>query len=265
MPSGYWQSLTTEDFAGLDPETAIALLPVGAVEQHGPHLPLATDALIAEELARLVIDLLPETATVLVLPGQSLGDSGEHGAFPGTLDLTPETLIRSWSEIGRAVRRAGLRKMVILNSHGGQPQVVDIVAQRLRRQEGMLVVKANTFRLGLPDGLFDQDELKFGIHAGAIETSVMLHLHPELVRRDKLADFPSLSLEMEGDYDLLGPGRAASFAWAAQDLNPAGACGDARQADAEKGRAVVDHWARSLARILEETARFPLSRLRGPS
>lgn len=262
MPSGYWQSMTTEDFAGLDPESAIALLPVGAVEQHGPHLPLATDALIAEGLARRVLGDLPDTATVLVLPGQSLGDSGEHGAFPGTLDLEPETLILAWSEIGRAVHRAGLRKLAILNSHGGQPQVVDIVAQRLRRELGMLVVKVNTFRLGLPEGLFDQDEMRFGIHAGAIETSVMLHLHPELVRRDKLADFRSLSADMEGDYELLGPGRTASFAWAAQDLNPAGACGDAREASAEKGRILFDHWAQAIARILDETARFPLSRLR---
>lgn len=265
MPSGYWQDMTTLDFAGLDAEATVALLPVGAIEQHGPHLPLATDALIAEELARQVLDLLPEAASVLVLPAQSIGDSGEHAAFAGTLDLEPETLIRAWTEIGRAVRRAGPRKLVILNSHGGQPQAVDIAAQRLRRELDMLVVKANTFRLGLPEGLFDRDELAYGIHAGAIETSVMLHLRPELVRRDRLADFPSLSREMEGSFALLGPGRVASFAWAAQDLNPDGACGDARQASAEKGRAVFNHWARSLAGILEETARFPLSSLRdGP-
>ena len=262
--SGYWQDLTTEEFAGLDPERTIALLPVGAVEQHGPHLPLATDTVIVEGIVARTLALLPENARVLALPTQAVGDSCEHGAFAGTLSLEPETLIRAWGELGAQVARAGLRKLVILNSHGGQPQIVDIVAQRLRLEQAMLVVKANSFRLGTPDGLFDQEELHHGIHGGALETSLMLHLRPDLVRLDKAADFRSRSIDLAKDFERIGPRGPAAFAWATQDLHPSGACGDATAADAEKGRLLLDHMAGALVEILAEVERYPLANLRAP-
>lgn len=261
MPSAYWQDLTTEDFTDLDPERAIALLPVGAVEQHGPHLPLSTDSAINRGLVARCLEILPADFALLVLPPQSVGESSEHGAFAGTLSLAPETLIAAWRELGRWVRRAGLRKLVILNSHGGQPQVVDIVAQSLRLEEGLLVVKVASYDLGVPDGLIAEDELAHGIHGGMLETSLMLHLHPELVRRDKLRDFRSLSQEMADDYRWLGPHGPAGFAWAAQDLNRAGACGNAARADAETGRLLLEHMAEALAEILAEVARFPIAKL----
>jgi creatinine amidohydrolase len=266
-----WQDLTTEDFAALDPARTIALLPLGAVEQHGPHLPLSTDAVIVEGVTDRALELLPEEADeagaagdllVLRLPVQAAGASPEHGAFPGTLSLAPETLIAAWSELGVSVRRAGVRKLVMLNAHGGQPQEVDIVAQRLRLEHAMLAVKVNTFRLGQPPGLFEEDELTHGIHGGALETSLMLHLRPDLVRMDKAADFRPLSRDLEGEYRQLSSRGPAAFAWAAQDLNPAGVCGNAVAADAGKGRLLLDHLARALAQILTETTRFPLSRLR---
>ncbi|MEM7221921.1 MAG: creatininase family protein [Pseudomonadota bacterium] len=259
MPSRYWQNLTTEDFAELDREHAIALLPVGAVEQHGPHLPLSTDSAIASGLIARCLEVLPDELSVLVLPLQSVGASGEHGAFAGTLSQSPETLIAAWCELGRWVARAGLRKLVIFNSHGGQPQIVDMVAQRLRIEQAMLVTKVSSFQLGVPEGLIPEDELRHGIHGGAFETSLMLHLHPALVRRDKLADFRSLSEHMAGDYKWLGPHGPAGFAWMAQDLNRAGACGNAASADAETGRRLLDHMAGALAEILAEVARFPLA------
>jgi len=258
----FWQDLTTEDFAALDPARAIALLPVGAIEQHGPHLPLATDTCIVEGIVARALELLPDQASVLVLPTQAIGDSTEHGAFPGTLSLTPETALKAWTEIGAAVRHAGLRKLVILNSHGGQPQVVDLVAQKLRLEQAMLVVKLNSFRLGVPPDLFDADELRHGIHGGAVETSMMLHLRPDLVRRDKLADFRPLSRDMAEDYEHLSPVGPAGFAWAAQDLHPSGAAGDPRGADAERGSALIDHLAQAVVKVLAEVERFPLERLR---
>lgn len=260
--SGYWQEFTTADFAGLDPERTIALLPVGAVEQHGPHLPLVTDSCIVEGIVARTLALLPARARVLVLPTQAVGDSAEHGAFSGTLSLSPELLIQAWSEIGAAARRAGLRKLVILNSHGGQPQIVDIVAQKLRLDHAMLVVKVNSFALGVPPGLFDPGELRHGIHGGALETSLMLHLRPDLVRLDKAADFKPLSLDLAEDFERLGPGRQARFAWAIQDLHPAGACGNAAAADAEHGRRLLEHLAGALVEILAEVERFPLANLR---
>ena len=265
LGSGYWQDLTTVDFAGLDPATCIALLPVGATEQHGPHLPLKTDSCINDGIVRRTLEILPAEASVLVLPRQAVGESTEHGGFPGTLSLAPETAIRAWTDIGRCVHAAGLRKLVFFNSHGGQPQIVSIAAQRLRLEQGMLVVMTNSYKLGLPEGLFETDELRHGIHGGAVETSILLHLSPETVRRDKLANFPSLSQEMAQDYRHLNPLGPASIAWATRDLNLQGACGDPRQASAEKGRLIVDHAAAALAEILAETARFPLDKLRSPA
>ncbi len=262
MPSGYWQELTTTDFAALEADRAVALLPVGAVEQHGPHLPLATDRCIADGIVARCLELLPEETTLLVLPTQAIGESTEHAAFAGTLSGAAETLIALWTEIGDSVARAGLRKLIILNSHGGQPQIVDIVAQRLRLGWDMLVVKVNSFRLGIPEALFAAEELAHGIHGGALETSMMLHLRPDLVRMDQARDFRPLSAEMAADYRRLSSRGATAFAWAAQDLNAAGVCGDATDADGERGRLVIDHMARALLDVVEDVERFPLSLLR---
>jgi creatinine amidohydrolase len=168
-------------------------------------------------------------------------------------------------DIGDGVARAGLRKLVILNAHGGQPQMVDIAALRLRLRHRMLVVKASTFRFGLPPGLFDEAELRHGFHGGAVETSMMLHLCPQRVRIDRAADFRPLSITLEAANEQLRPGGGASFAWLAQDQHVSGAVGNATLADAGKGRQTVDHMAGVLVDILRDTARFPLSSLRGGS
>ena len=261
-PWRYWAELTTEDFAGLDPARTVAVLPVAAIEQHGPHLPLSVDATINEGILAEAVARAPEDLSFLILPQQSVGRSEEHLAFPGTLTVAPETLAQAWGEIGRCVHKAGLRKLLLFNSHGGQPQVLDIVARELRVTHGMFVAWCNWWRLGLPEeGLPGAEELKHGIHGGALETAIMLHLRPDLVRQDKIADFRSLSQEMEGDYDLLSPLGQTAFAWMTQDLNPTGAVGDATQASAELGRRLVEHAAEQLLRFLEELSRFPLDKL----
>ena len=262
LKSGYWEDLTTTDLDDLDPEAVIALLPVGAIEQHGPHLPLSTDAAINRGIVARTLDRLPEDLTLLVLPALPVGDSEEHTDFPGTLSVPAELLIQLWVEIGACVARAGLRKLVIFNSHGGQTQIVDIVAQRLRMDLGLLVVRASYFHFGTPDGIFGAEELAHGIHGGAVETSMMLELHPELVRRDKAADFRPLSCDMERDYEILRPEGAAGFAWASQDLHPSGAAGDATQADAAKGAQLLDHAAERLTAVLRDLRRAPLGLLR---
>src|ERR1700722_2609663 len=144
----YWQDLTWPDFRSL-PDDAVAVVPVAAVEQHGPHLPVSVDATINAGILARALELVPADATVLALPMQSIGLSVEHIRFPGTLTLAPETLIAVLTEIGRSIARAGVRRLVILNSHGGQPQVVDIVCRRLRG-DGMFVVACMASRLGLP-------------------------------------------------------------------------------------------------------------------
>jgi len=252
LPSGRWQDLCTTDFARVDPGRTIALLPVAAIEQHGPHLPLATDALINAGIVAETLRRLPPTASVLVLPALDVGDSLEHSDFAGTLSADLETLLGLWLAVGRGVARAGVRKLVIFNSHGGQRAHVDRAALRLRVAHGLLVVRAHSFAFGVPPGLFDADELAHGLHGGAVETSLLLHLRPDLVRREALADFPSLGASLAARGGLLGAEKPAGFGWMAQDLNPQGACGNAAAASAEKGRALLDHQAARLVQLLAE-------------
>lgn len=260
-----WQEMTTEDFAGLDPERTVAVLPVGAVEQHGPHLPVSVDATLNEAILARAAALLPADCPVTLLPAMPVGKSNEHLAFPGTLTLGAETLTRLWTDIGESVLRAGVRKLVLFNSHGGQPQIMDIVARDLRVRHRMLVVLANWFQMVDPAEWYADDEIRYGIHGGAIETAMMLHVRPDLVRMDKAQDFASAPKAIRAAAKYLDPGDKLSFAWQAQDLNPAGAVGDATAADAETGRAIVDKAADKLAKLLREVVELPLSTLKdGP-
>ncbi|MDP1690526.1 MAG: creatininase family protein [Burkholderiaceae bacterium] len=258
LPSGRWQDLATTDFARVDPARTIALLPVAAIEQHGPHLPLATDALINQGVVAEALRRLPATASVLVLPALDIGDSLEHSAFPGTLSADLDALLGLWLAVGRGVAHAGVKKLVIFNSHGGQRAHVDLAALRLRVAHGLLVVRAHSFSFGVPPGLFDAEELAHGLHGGAVETSLILHLRPELVRREALADFPSFGARLAARGGLLGAERPVGIAWMAQDLNPRGACGNAAAASAEKGRALLDHLAARLVWLLAEVEALPV-------
>ena len=150
MRSGYWQDFTTTDFRQIDAERTVALLPVAAVEQHGSHLPLATDAVINEGLVRALLERAPAGSTLLVLPPLTIGASSEHASFPGTLAIDAATLLAAWLDVGRSVARAGVRKLVILNTHGGQKALVDLAAVRLRAEQRMLVVRATYFAFGAP-------------------------------------------------------------------------------------------------------------------
>jgi creatinine amidohydrolase len=265
LPARLWHEMTTADFAALDTERTIAVLPVAAVEQHGPHLPVWVDACINQGIVEEVLRRLPPDLPATFLPMMPIGKSNEHQAFPGTLTLSAETLIRLWTEIGESVARAGIRRLVIVNSHGGQPQIMDIVARDLRVRLAMLVVTLNYWALGRPAGLFPDSELRHGIHGGSSETSVMLYLRPDLVREAERRNFVPISVEMESDYVHLRPEGGIGFGWQTQDLNPAGACGNALDADAERGRLIVEHAAARFIDLLREVERFPLSRLRsGP-
>jgi creatinine amidohydrolase len=172
-----------------------------------------------------------------------------------------DNLVRSWIEIGEGVHRAGLRKMVIANSHGGNIDVIGIVARELRVRLGMLVVTTQWRRFGLPAGLYSDFDLVHGIHAGDIETSLMLHFRPDLVDMSKAKLFPSKGAEMEKSFKHLRPIGPHAFGWIAQDLNPDGAVGDASAATAEKGRLTAEHQADGFIALLRDVARFPLREL----
>jgi creatinine amidohydrolase len=261
MRKTQWSELTSAEFAGLDPERTIAVLPVAAIEQHGPHLAVSTDTIIAEGMMGEVIARLPDDLSILVLPLQAIGKSNEHLRSPGTITLSAETALRCWVEIGEAVHRAGLRKLVMVTSHGGNVDLLAVAAREMRVRLQMLVVHTSFRRLGLPKGLFDDQEAAHGIHAGDIETSLMLRFRPDLVRLDRLANFAPASVGMENEFALLRPTGPAAFAWIAQDIHPAGGAGDATRATADKGRLTAEHQAERFIELLRDVTRFELARL----
>jgi creatinine amidohydrolase len=261
MVSRWWWDLTTVDFAGLDPARTVAVLPVAAVEQHGPHLPVAVDALINAGIVARALELMPQSCPALVLPMTPIGKSDEHLAFPGTLTLSHETLGRVWYEIGEGVHRAGLRKILFFNSHGGQPQLAEIVCRDLRVKLGMFAASAMWPQLIDISDLFDTVEIKHGIHGGQIETSMMLHLHPGLVRMELAENFVPATIQIEREAELIGRG-AAYFGWQAQDLHPSGASGNAAKATAALGQERVERAAVGLVKLVEEISNYPLSLVR---
>ena len=262
MQSGYWQDRTTADFRRLDPEATVALLPVAAIEQHGPHLPLSTDSVINDGLVRAALPLVATHATLLVLPALTVGLSPEHTSFAGTLTIADTTLADLWTDVGRSVARAGVRKLVILNTHGGQKALVDVVAMRLRADLKMLVARATYFAFGSLPGLFDAVESAHDIHGGEVETSLMLHLKPELVRRSEIADFRGLPHELAARNRVLGAEKPVGIGWRAEDLHASGACGNAARADAAKGAKHLAHLADRLATLVAELAATPLATLK---
>ena len=257
----FWSELKSGEFAALDPSSTLAILPVAATEQHGPHLPVMTDTAIAEGMIKTVLARLPAELNVLFLPIQTIGKSNEHLRSAGTITFSAENLIRIWVEIGESVHRAGLRKLVVVSSHGGNTDVVGIVARELRVRLNMLVATTQWRRFGLPAGLYSPFDATHGIHAGDIETSLMLYFRPDLVDTAKARLFPSKAAEIEKDYTHLRPAGQHGFGWIAQDLNPDGAVGDASLATAEKGRLTAEHQADAFVALLHDVARFPLSEL----
>lgn len=265
----FWAKLSTDEFATrLSTGAAadvVAVLPVAATEQHGPHLPLSVDVDLVDGIVAACLPHLPQSLPVLFLPTQTVGLSSEHLHFAGTLSLSPETIIRTWVEIGAAVARASVKKLVLFNSHGGNVAVMDIVARELRAHHGMMVFSSSWYNLPLGDAAdaFSAEEHRFGSHAGDIETSMMLALNPQSVRMDKAQNFQSTSQSRAQQYPILGNGKSAKLGWQMQDINPNGAAGNAANATANKGRALVEEAGKQLAVMLQEVVRLPLETLVG--
>ena len=268
LPSRFWADLCTRDFAQLDPARTIAVLPVAATEQHGPHLPLSVDTVLADGIVAASLPHLAPELSVLFLPTQAVGLSPEHARFTGTLTLRAETVLRLWTEIGESVAAAGVRKLLLFNSHGGQVSVMDLVARDLRARLNLLVYSCSWFNLPLHDAqgqdlnaLFSAEEHRFGIHGGDIETSMMLALAPARVQMDRARHFASTAQLRAQQFPILGNGRSAKLGWQTQDYHPAGAIGNAAAATAAKGEALVQAAGRALAQLLAELDQLPLSTL----
>lgn len=270
--SRFWADWTARDFAqahahGRMAQT-IAILPVAATEQHGPHLPLSVDSALVDGVIAAAVPHIAADVPALFLPTQAVGFSPEHAAFAGTLTLKADTLMRLWTDIAESAAAAGVRKLVLFNSHGGQVGLLDVVARDLRARLGLLVYSVNWFGLPLvgPQGedvnaLFSAHEHRFGIHAGDIETSMMLALAPQHVDMAQAQNFASSSEERSKQYAILGNGKSAKLGWQMQDYNAAGAVGNAAAATADKGRTVVDAAGLALARLLAELHQLPMDTL----
>lgn len=258
----WWQSLTTVDAGAIELSDPVVVLPIAAIEQHGPHLPLSTDLDIGLGLLSEAFRRLPADFPAWALPPQAIGCSREHARFPGTLSLEPDQLSTLIEEAGDALAQIGVRRIVLSNSHGGNQPALETAGLRLRDELGMLVVHASWFRfpppedVGLPEG-----EWRHGLHGGAVETAMMMHLQPDLVRTSKVARARSLGEELEETLRRVAPDGSASFSWLAGDLNPDGVVGDATLADADLGARLVSHYGAVLADVIEDARAFPLDRL----
>ncbi len=265
LASHRWAELNTRDFAALDPARTVAVLPLGATEQHGPHLPLSVDTVLVDGVVNAALSHLAATDPVLVLPTQNLGLSTEHTAFAGTLHVSPQTLIQLWCDIGASVARAGVKKLLMFNAHGGNVGLMDVVARELRAQHGLIVYSSSWYNLPLDEGVmgqFSADEHRFGVHAGDMETSMMLALSPKRVNMAEAKNFASTSQDRAKLYAVLGNGKSAKLGWHMQDYNPQGAAGDASAATVAKGEALVASAGEQLALLLKELVALPLSTVR---
>jgi creatinine amidohydrolase len=260
-PPRDWTAIHWPDVASEDAARWIAVLPLAATEQHGPHLPLRTDVLIAEAYLARVRELLPDSIPATFFPVEEIGISTEHTDFPGTLTLSADVALKKWMAIGENLARAGVKKLVMVTSHGGNSAAMTIVAQDLRAQYGLLAATTAWSRFGAPEGLFSAEELRHGIHGGAVETSIMLARYPHEVRKEAIANFEPSSIAMERKYRWLSTHRPAPLAWQAQDLHPSGAAGDATQASAEKGELLLDHGARAFCELLADIDNFDVMKL----
>ena len=248
---------TLPERAPADAAKWIAVLPLGATEQHGPHLPFETDSLIAEAVVERLIGRLPDTAPVVFLPVEEVGYSPEHLHVEGTKSLEWDQAVRRWVRTGEQAHRSGIRKLVMLNAHGGNSPLMTIVATELRVRLSMLAVATSWTRFGLPEGIMDAERKHLDIHGGLIETSVMLAIHPDKVAMDKAGDFPSRQADFIRDYKHLRAYGPHAFGWTMEDLSRVGAVGNAAGASAEIGEKILDHAVNGLLDVLRDVEKHP--------
>ena len=240
----------TEITALPDRENTVIVLPVGATEQHGPHLPCSVDTVIAAGVIGKAFERLPADVRAFGLPPISYGKSEEHLHFAGTMTLSGTTLLSTMIELGESVYRSGFRKLVFANGHGGQPQVLEMAARELRLRHGdFVIVPFGVSRVPNVSGKFiSEQERKQSMHAGHSETALMLALAPDTVHMERAEAafppvFPSKILSADG---------RPACAWAARDFGPSGVIGDPTTATREQGEAILDSLANSWVQAITE-------------
>lgn len=241
---------------------AVVVLPIAATEQHGPHLPFTTDVDIGYGLLNEAFKVLQTDYPVWSLPMQTVGVSLEHARFDGTKTVGADEMVETIYQLGSKVAQTGVRRLVISNSHGGNHAAVDTAALRLRLEQNLLVVKAHYYEFPIPlDIKLPAHEWLHGIHGGAVETALMMHLCPTAVRLEHLQSFTSFGERLEEEGFVIGPTGPTAFAWLSGDLNRNGAIGNATLANAELGRQLTDYYGHFLATVIRDAHRFPISQL----
>lgn len=243
-------------------DNTIVVLPLGATEQHGPHLPLETDTIIARGVCDRLVSQLPEEADVRFLAVEPVGYSLEHIDHEGSKTLAYDEAIERWVELGQAAADAGCRRFMVLNAHGGNSPLMTIVSQELRVKCSMLAVATSWTRFIKHSGIVTANEEAFGIHGGDIETSVMLALEPKSVNMKAAMDFPNLQEALALDHKHLRAYGPHAFGWKAADLNRFGVTGNAGMATAEKGEALLSLAVNGLSELLSDIAKFDLTLLK---
>jgi creatinine amidohydrolase len=248
--------LTWKQVDALPRESTLLVLPTAAIEQHGHHLPLATDTLINNLLLGKALAHLPAELPIYALPPVCYGKSNEHIGFPGTLSVSAQTFLAVVRDLGASIAASGFKKVVLYNTHGGNTALVDVLARDLRAEFGL-----RTFSLfGSPGATFEgvsKQERTYGFHAGEIETAYLLHATPELVHPDEYTANYIARIDPTVKPELLQPeGSAANFAWLTRDIAPSGVLGDPSPATAEHGEQWSDEAANRIAEILVEMYNF---------
>lgn len=258
----YLGYLTSEQVRELDKELAAVVLVIAAVEQHGSHLPIATDVVLGVSMLTMAVERLDPSAQLWILPPLPYGRSVEHEDFAGTVTLSQETLTAVVRDVAASVARSGFRRLVLFNSHGGNVSVLETVARDARRATGLMVFPFSMFRIGLLYPQISEQEASWGTHAGEWETSMMLALMPERVDTARAgATSGYATFERAPDHlGLLGP---IPFTWVTADITATGAIGDPSIASVERGREIVELSVEKIALTLAEICRFEMPKPAG--
>ena len=244
---------TAPELAELDPDTVI-VLPLGSIEQHGPHLPVSTDLTVASSVASAAVPLARSRGVeTLLLPALSYTKSDEHAWSPGTIWVSWDTLMRTLVDIGRSLVKTPARRLLLLNAHGGNSALGQVACRELRREFGLRTFLAHPSLPASLGGGSSSTERGLGVHGGHSETSIMLHLRPDLVHREHARRWVP---EQLADYEHIGFGKPVSFGWLSSDFNDDGVLGDASTATAEYGKQVFERAVDTVASVLGEAQRF---------
>lgn len=249
--------LTTLEIENMPKEDVLIILPVGAIEQHGPHMPVYTDTLIGEVMLHEAFEHLPEDAPIWLIPSFSYGKSTEHLECPGTITLSAQTMMMVLQDIAASLARSGFKKLLLFNTHGGNADLLGMMAREIRISTGLSVYRLDPGAVHYSDSFTDEEEKASGIHAGDVETSLVLAaspdwVHPELAVRE-MPNFPrSPSFSF----------RSRSFAWVMKDISVSGIAGDATKATPERGAAMLKAAGPLLAEALMEIAAFDMESLK---